>query len=476
MMRQVILCLALLFFLGLTLESQNGFASSEEGKTISLAKQTIHNDDLVEAKKGAVFQAMRAAVQEAVVKMVSISVITENLDLIYEKVLSDPEKYIANYKVLGDIDKQGQYLVALEATVDTSALKEFFAGANILNSAKETRPSILFLVSEQSFNEDLPRYWWGEDPLSYKSFADGALVALLEKKGYAIVGKGSTRPDPAALGITFDFIHDSTAAIKLGTALKADIVIIGRAMAKEPFKRLGGDFSCKATIALELFSTGSGERITSIDKEAVVPEKNGDEGVRKALIMAGELAGEAVVSKLQAKAALSKLQAKAALPEVQEEAALPEVQAKAALPEVQEEAASPEVQAKAALPEVQAKAALPKIEDQGSALDETVRPIETRFEGVNYLSNFIMLRKSLKTTPGIEGIQTREMGTEKAVVEILFKGNAKKLADLLMLKAFENFSIETADVAEDSMVIRFVTKKTVDPVAEPGVKSESEIE
>lgn len=463
MMRQVVVCLAMLLFLGLTLGSENSFASSEEGKTISLAKQTIHNDNLVEAKKGAVFQAMRSAVQEAVVKIVSKSVITENLDLIYEKVLSDPEKYIVNYNIFADISKQGQYMVAVEATVDTRALEEFFTRVNVQNRAKETTPSILFLISEQSVNEELPTCWWGEDPLSHESFADGAIVSLLEKKGYTIVGKASTRPDPAALGITFDFIHDSTAAIKLGTALKADMVIMGRAIAKEVPNGPADELSYKATIALELFSTETGKMIASINEDAVVPGIKGDGGAGKALIMAGELAGETLVSKIQV-----------VVPKTEEKVAEPKIQDQVIEPKTEEKVAEPKIQNQVVVPKTENKVVEPKIQDQGSSLDETVRPIETRFEGVDYLANFIMLRKVLKSTPGIEGVQTRELGTDKAVVEILFRGNAKRLADLLMVKTFENFSLETADVVEDSMVIRFVPKNVAAPVADPVVEPEIE--
>jgi len=216
-------------------------------------------------------------------------------------------------------------------------------------------------------------------------------------------------------------------------------------MAKEVPNGLGDELSYKATIVLELFSTETGKMIASIDEDAVVPGIKGDDGAGKALIMAGELAGETLVSKIQV-----------------------------VVPKTEAKVAEPKIQNQVVVPKTENKVAAPKIQDQGSSLDETVRPIETRFEGVDYLANFIMLRKVLKSTPGIEGVQTRELGTDKAVVEILFKGNAKKLADLLMVKTFETFSLETADVVEDSMVIRFVPKNVAAPVAEPVVEPEIE--
>lgn len=297
-------------------------------------------------------------------------------------------------------------MVAVAATVNARALEAFFTQARILNIAKET-PSVLFFISEQAFNELLPRYWWGNNPLPYHSVAEDALTALLEKQGYTIVGNDTPRPDPETVGISFDFVHDDTAALKLGAALKADMVVMGRARAQEPSNRMGDDRSYGAAIAMDLFATATGERIATLEQSAVVKSQADDEGTRHALTRAGELAGQALLTKLQA---------------------------------------------------------------HWSVHQRTVRAIETRVEGADYLSSFIMLRKVLNDMPGIEDVRTKEIGSDRAVVDILFKGNGGKLADLLMLKTFDSFGIEMSEVTDDAMVIRFVTKEDVAPVEPSEIK------
>lgn len=395
-------CLVVLLALG----AENGFAGSGEGKAVALGKRPILNDNLPQAKKDAVADALQVSVERAVVGMLSRSDIAENLDFLWEQVLADPQKYVETYRVVAELEKEKQYMVAVEATVNARALEEFFTQARILNTAKET-PSVLFFISEQSFDEVLPRYWWGNNPLPYGSVAEDALTDLLIKQGYTIVGKTPTRPDPEIFGISFDFIHDDTAALKLGTALKADMVVMGRARAQEPSNRMGDDRSYGADIALDVFATATGERIATIEQSAVVKSNAGDEGIRNALARAGSLAGDALLSKLQA---------------------------------------------------------------HWTAHQRTVRAIETRVEGADYLSSFIMLRKVLNNMPGIEDVQTKEIGSDRAVVDILFKGNAGKLADLLMLKTFDSFGIEMSEVTQDSMVIRFVTKEDVAPVEPSEIK------
>ncbi len=389
-------CLVMLLALG----AENCFADSGEGKAVALGKRPILNDNLPRAKKDAVADALKASVERAVVGMLSRSDIAENLDFLWEQVLADPRKYVETYRVVAELKKENQYMVAVEATVNARALEEFFTRARILNIAKET-PSVLFFISEQSFNEVLPRYWWSNNPLPYDSVAEDALTALLEKQGYTIVGNDATRPDPETFGISFDFVHDDTAALKLGAALKADMVVMGRARAQEPSNRMGDDRSYGAAIALDIFATATGERIATLEHSAVVKSQADDEGSRNALTRAGSLAGEALLTKLQ---------------------------------------------------------------DHWTAHQRTVRAIETRVEGADYLSSFIMLRKVLNDMPGIEDVHTKEIGSDQAVVDILFKGNAGKLADLLMLNTFDSFGIEMSEVTEDSMVIRFVTKEDVEPV------------
>jgi hypothetical protein len=395
-------CLVVLLALG----TETVFADSGEGKAVALGKRPILNDNLPKAKKEAVADALQTSVERAVVAMLSRSDIAENLDFLWEQVLADPQKYVETYRVVAELEKENQYMVAVEATVNARALEALFTRAKILNTAKDT-PSVLFFISEQSFDEVLPRYWWGNNPLPYDSSAEAALTAVLAKQGYTIVGDDSPRPDPATLGIPFDFIHDATAAIKLGTALKADMVVMGKARAEEPSNRMGDDRSYGAAVVLEVYATATGERIASIEHAAVVKSDAVAEGAGNALTRAGELAGQELLSKLQG---------------------------------------------------------------HWAAHQRTVRAIETRVEGADYLSSFIMLRKVLNNMPGIEDVQTKEIGSDQAVVDILFKGNAGKLADLLMLKSFDSFDIEMSEVTENTMVIRFVTKENMAPVEPSEIK------
>lgn len=385
-----------------------GFADQEnqdQKKMISLGKQSIVKENLPRAKKRAVDDALYASVERVIVEMLSPPEIARNLDLIYNQVLSDTQRYVETFRVLREVEKQGQYMVAVEAVINTASLKEIFTRAGTLNGDQKN-PSVLVLISEQSYNEVLSRYWWGNNPLPYVSLAEGALVDLFKKKGFILVGQGPDRPNLADLGISFDFVHDTMGALKLARELKADILVMGRARAEEPSNRMGEERSYKADMDLELFFSETGEPIDAV-KESAVIKSGAEEGSNQALVQVGTVAAETLAT---------------------------------------------------------------KINDFWSARQQTVQTIETRVEGADYLSSFIMLRKVLSDMPGIQDVKTKELGSDRAMVDIVFKGNAPALADLLMLKTFDSFGIEISEVTKASMVIRFITKNDLEPVPESEIK------
>jgi hypothetical protein len=386
--------------------NQDNQKIEERGKQIALGKQSIAKENLSRAKKQAVDDALYASVERAILEMLPPPEIAGNLALIYDQVLSDTQRYVETFRVLGEVETQGQYMVAVEAVINDASLEEIFTRAGILNRDK-TNPSVLMLISEQSLNEVLSRYWWGNNPLPYASVTEDTIVDLFKKKGFILKGQGPDRPNLASLDVSFDFVHDTMGALKLARKLKADLLVMGRARAEEPSNRMGEERSYRADIDLELFFSETGEPMGAVKESAVVKSGTDEEGAKQALVQAGTLAAETLST---------------------------------------------------------------KISNLWSARQQTVQTIETRVEGADYLSSFIMLRKVLGDMPGIQEIKTREIGSDRATVDILFKGNAATLADLLMLKTFDSFGIQISEVTQASMIIRFITKNDVAPVPESEIK------
>lgn len=101
-----------------------------------------------------------------------------------------------------------------------------------------------------------------------------------------------------------------------------------------------------------------------------------------------------------------------------------------------------------------------KNEDKISGL-KTIRAI---IEGDDYLSSFIMLRKTLNSMNGIKDVQTRDLSSEQATVTILFNGDGNSLAKELMLTSFDDFGLELSDITPESLTIRFLPKAYGPPI------------
>ncbi|MFO7885274.1 MAG: hypothetical protein R6U68_10655 [Desulfobacteraceae bacterium] len=364
-------------------------------KVISFGKRSVVNDDFPEARNKAVSDSLDFSVQQAVMEILKPSDLSAAFGMIFDNVMEDSENYISTYRVLAEHTEKDRYMVAVEADVNLSDLHRFFVDNGILNTEKEN-PSVLLLISEQFPKEILPRYWWGNNPVPYHSFACQAVQDYLKNQDLVLISKHKKQHD-----VHFDFIHDSQAAVNLGRLFKADIVVMGKAVADSASNVMGDEKSYRASFSAEVIRVESSKIISSVEEKGVAKSRVSQNGIQKALENAGNLAAERIAR---------------------------------------------------------------TIKQEWSKHSSKARLVEVTIAGSDYLSNFIMLRRVLNQMEGIEDVKTTELGSEKALVNIIFRGSAKKLADFLMLKTFDDFGLEIFDVKDDSLSIRFVPEEDKEPV------------
>ncbi|MFH1153627.1 MAG: hypothetical protein V1793_07420 [Pseudomonadota bacterium] len=373
---------------------------------VALGSRLIINENITGAKSSAISDALTASVERTLIQMLTKTDISSHLEFIFDSILSNAQKYVITYKVLSENQQDRRYIVAVETTINAQALEALLKDNDIINK-KNKVPEALVFISEQIPGEILPRYWWGKNPLPYRSTAEESLAEIFAQQGTVAVAHNMDRPIPENLGVTFEFIHDADAAIRLGVELKSDIVIMGKASATEVPGQEGSAPSYKAMVDLDAYSTDSGERIASLSKDATSSSAIPAEGIQAALARAGVLAAEEMSARIGAFWSEYSLEA---------------------------------------------------------------QTIETRIEGTDYLTSLIMLRRVLGTMKGIDDIQTKELASDHAVVDILFQGSPKKLADVLLLESFDSFDIELSDIKESSLTIKFVTKKDMQAIKPSEIK------
>lgn len=405
----ILLIIAVLTFAVLTLifiETATAARQSGVLTRVTTGNRKIVGQNVPKAKQGAVSDALESALTDAFAAMVPQQVFAANLEFLYDRLLPGTRDYVVTYRVLGGMAHKNRYLVGVESKINLELLEKTLTDARILSEVTD-KPRILFLIAEQTPDDLLPKYWWGNNPEPYSSTAEARILDVMAENRFKIAGTGPQRPDPGFYNIRFASIYDTTAAMALAREYKADMVVMGRAGATEAINRMGDEKTYDATIELTAWDLASGQKAVSCNGQAAAKSGLDQEGSILALTKAADLAAQDLAAKLD------------------------------------------------------------------RFWTQTLRR-ENRFDvhirGDGFLPRFIALKKRFKDMSDIENMQPREIGTDMAVMEMVYKGSPLHFADTVMLKTFDNFGIEIVEVTEDRVDIRFIDKQDdalpVEPVPE----------
>jgi len=394
--KQAGMCIAAIL-LGILLFLDTALATGSAGVLtgVTTGQEEIKGQDIPRAKQKAVKKALDVAVQNAVASLVSRQVFAGNLEFLYGRLLPRSSDYVATYRVIGGMEHRGYYLVGVESRVNLKLLEKHLTDAGILNASTD-KPVILFLIAEQTPDDLLPRYWWGNNPEPYTSFSETIILKKMLQNRFKIVGAGPDRPNPSLYNIHFTSIYDATAAMELGRALKADMVVLGKANAAESINRMGDEKIFDGVIELKIYDLGSDKEVMASVSRTAVKSILDQEGAMKAITEVSALAAQDLNQKIN------------------------------------------------------------RFWTQNLRRENLFNVTIT---GENFLPRFIALKKRFKEIQDIENMQPKEIGSDKAVMEIVFKGSPEQFADAVMLKTFVGFGIEVAEVTDQMVFIHFIGKQ-----------------
>jgi hypothetical protein len=385
---------ALIWLLTMLFVSHAAIAVSRAGMmtTVTTGNREIVNGDVPQARQAAVSDALELAVVNAFSQTVSPQVFASHLGFLYEQVLPAAQDYVVTYRVLGAADHKDRYLVGVESRINMGLLEQTLTDAGILNIGTD-KPAILFLIAEKTPNDLLPRYWWGNNPEPYVSHAEKKIIEIMKDSRFKIAGMELERPDPGFYDIRFHSIYDTAAAMDLAQKLHADMVVLGRAGAQESKNRMGDEKIFDAVITLTAFDLDSGQKVVVSENQASAKNNLDQDGSIQAIITAAKLAGTDLAEKL----------------------------------------------------------------DQFWTRNlRKENHFDIQIEGNGFLPRFIALKKRLAQIPEIENLQPKEIGSDRAVMEVVYKGTPSHFADSIMLKTFDGFGIEIGEITDRFVHIRFI--------------------
>jgi len=193
----------------------------------------VFGTDRAIARDHAIQDALRKAVEQAVGTLVSSETMVQNFQTLNDKIYTQTQGYIQNYRVLSETPGSNVHQVTIQATVAIGDLEKDLQALGFL-LGQVGKPRIMILVAEQQIGQQYYNYWWGahRGTQTDLNVAENTIMDRFREKGFDIVDPqaqaGNIKVPPA-----FQVVDLSNQnAITLGKQVDAEIVIIGKALAR----------------------------------------------------------------------------------------------------------------------------------------------------------------------------------------------------------------------------------------------------
>ena len=372
--------------------------AAEDAKTVKVTGMAaIRQGDQAMAKDQAIADAHRKAIEQVVGTMVTSETVTENYQLISDKIYSKAKGYVRTYEVLSSKVEDGMVVVEIQAQVSTGNLQNDLQGIMSVLKAKNL-PRVLVMVSEQNVGGTSVAWWQGEGAYSIDlGAAENAIIDALMTKGVPLVDRQALQGKiTSKKGLTAAPNDTDVKEFAVGTG--AEVVITGTAIATDQGNIMGTQMrSLRANISLKALSLDSGQILATVTETAAVGHIDTATGGTKALDVTARKATQELLEKI--------------------------------LNRWESEVAGPAT--------VQLKIA-------NVAKSKFLRVLKT------FLGNDIR---------GVQNVRQRSYSEKTAEFEVEIKGSAQALAEELEAKDFGDFGIEINEITANTVTASLTGKR-----------------
>ncbi|MBW2566443.1 MAG: hypothetical protein JRE24_06090 [Deltaproteobacteria bacterium] len=374
----------------------------EETKTIHvIGRGTIYSDNVARARENAIADALQGVVEKAIGLLISPSSVVQDFQLLSDRVYNQTREFIDGYKVLIESKSGRYYRVLVRATVSMKTVQDKLSSVGIFTMHKGM-PAVMFFLSEQNIGETLPQYWWRQMPPSADlSAVENVFSDYMREKGFMIVDRTALGGD-AQLGPEYwDSELSDDAAAKLGRELGADLVILGKAAARYSEEVSDNDMkSIQATVSTRAITADTGLMIASSQRTNGLARRDDSTGGREAIILSASAVAQDLTRQIVAK--------------------------------------------------------------WGEGVRHPVL-VELVVKGIKEYADFVKFRGHLRNDiRGVRNVYLRSISVDGAKMDVDIMGNARILADELMLQPFENLAVNILEVSEKGVKLELVPSRTPD--------------
>ena len=369
-----------------------GAAKNDPVATVyAVGHSRIQGADISASQNAAIADSLARAVTTVLTGLIPLQTAVGNFQVLSETVLANTDRFVADYKMLTESIHGKEHRVMVKVNVSVQRLTLALNNVGIPLSEKQY-PRILYCIAERWAGDDDYRYWWGDQPLGPLGSATDAMAGVFKARGFPVAAPAG-RP-AAALPAELS----PAQAVMLGRQLKADVVVVGQAVAEEATSTMGATLrSFSGSISVGAYSVGSGQEIGQARRVYVATADDPAYGSREALNKAALMAGEELAKQVS----LAWFA-------------------------------------------------------QGAGSSE----VEVHVEGISgNVANFVRFRGALSTMSGVDSIQRREMQQDTAVLIVVYQGNVKALADAMLRQEFDTFGLNIYEAQGDRIRLQLVPHK-----------------
>ena len=276
-------------------------ASAQETRTVTAeGVAAIQQGAIDTARDAALEDAQKRAVEQAIGIMIDSQTQVENYQLISDKILSQTKGYISRYNVTGE-SQEGQILrVRITADVAIGKLNDDLSAIGILLGQMH-KPRTMIMIAEQNIGHDWYAWWWGyHGEQTDIGVVENTFMDVFTQKGFEFIDHATAAKE---IKVTAAYkVQDLTVeqARTLGNQADAEVVIVGKALAKLYGDVGGGMKSVQADLSAKAVRTDTGQVIaTTVTHAAAVHITDTTAGI-EALKKASTQAAEQMMEKILA--------------------------------------------------------------------------------------------------------------------------------------------------------------------------------
>lgn len=262
------------------------------------------------ARDNAIRDAQRKAVEQAVGAMIASETLVENFQVLRDSVYSKSQGYIQKYDIVKEGAQKDLYNVTISAIVTTGPLKDDLSALGLL-MARVGKPRTLFMIAEQNVGQEIYVFWWGWWGKGGQSFTgqtvDMAVSETILKEEF--LGKGFNVIDISAVTGKVEISNayrmadlTDTGAREIGKKMGAEIIIKGKALAKEGPRNPGSSVgSYLADIAVTAVRVDNGQVLASARDSAPARHVSQHVGGNQAIENAAKKVADKLIDQITAK-------------------------------------------------------------------------------------------------------------------------------------------------------------------------------